>query len=157
MTVTNFSKAKRIPDVGTKKSAPTTTNFAKGIYTYKPNDTMDYDEAYRAQHARFDRIGEYKTRRGLAKLCEPIGKALFSGQDNYGPNYDMMPASEMELAFSTVEPIYSIHLIVAASNSTDYGVAQLCLVNEEGEVVASSCAAGIGTTPEDIELSLIHI
>ena len=74
MADTRFSKARRIPSVTTKKSSPTTTNFAKGIYTYKPNDTMDFDEIYLAQNARFDRIGEYKTRQGLAKLCEPIGK-----------------------------------------------------------------------------------
>ena len=76
MAGTNFSRALKIPaKVTTNKSAPTTTNFAKGIFTYKPNDTMDYDEIYLAQNARFDRIGEYITRRGinkmsqLAKLC----------------------------------------------------------------------------------------
>ena len=72
MVATNFSKAKRIPSTGvsTKKSSPTTTNFAAGIYTYKPNDTMDYDEILLAQNARFDRIGEYATRHGLATLSE---------------------------------------------------------------------------------------
>ena len=52
-----FVKQKTIPSVSTRKSAPTTTNFAAGIYTYKPNDTMDYDEIYLAENARFDRIG----------------------------------------------------------------------------------------------------
>ena len=58
MAGTNFSRALKVPKrVTTSKSAPTTTNFAKGIFTYKPNDTMDYDEIYLAQNARFDRIG----------------------------------------------------------------------------------------------------
>ena len=45
MVGTRFSKARTIPSkVSTKKSSPVTTNFSKGIYTYKPNDTMDFDE-----------------------------------------------------------------------------------------------------------------
>ena len=64
MTISNFAKIKSVPSrVSTRKSSPSTTNFAKGIFTYKPNDTMDFDEIYLAQNARFDRIGEYKTRR----------------------------------------------------------------------------------------------
>ena len=150
MVLTNFSKVKGVPNsVTTKKSSPSTTNFAKGIYTYKPNDTMDYDEVYLAQNARFDRIGEYKTRRGIAKMSEPIGKAVVTS--NYALSYDMVPASEVSLTITATDPIYSINLTVAASNATDYGVFGLALLNENDEVVATSCAQNLTTTPEDVE------
>lgn len=150
MTITNFSKAKAIPKkVTTKKSAPTTTNFAKGVYTYKPNDTMDYDEASLAQNARFERIGEYKTRRGLGKLCEPIGKSV--AESNYTATYDMTYATNVAYLAEMSLPIYSINVTVAAENATDYGVAQLVLTDENDEVVAVSCAQNITTTPTDIE------
>ena len=61
-----------IPNIGTKRSQPVTTNFAKGIYTYKPNDTMGLDELRLAQDARFDRVGEYGTRKGLKALSSNI-------------------------------------------------------------------------------------
>ena len=67
----NFTR-RNIPSVGTRKSAPTTTNFAKGVATYKPNDTMDSDELRLAQDARFDRVGEYGTRSGLKALSSNI-------------------------------------------------------------------------------------
>ena len=150
MTITNFSKAKAIPNkVTTKKSAPTTTNFAKGVYTYKPNDTMDYDEASLAQNARFERIGEYKTRRGLGKLCEPIGKSV--AESNYTATYDMAYATNVAYLAEMSLPIYSINVTVAAENTTDYGVAQLVLTDENDKIVAVSCAQNITTTPTDIE------
>ena len=149
MTVTNFSKVKTVPSVTTKKSAPSTTNFAKGIYTYKPNDTMDYDEVYLAQNARFDRIGEYVTRRGTKELCEPIGKTL--AQNQYSLNYDMVDADTIEKTITTSDSIYSINLTVATSNATDYGVLQLSLLDSNDKVVATSCAQNLTTTPADTE------
>lgn len=149
MTVTNFSKARAIPSkVTTKKSAPTTTNFAKGIFTYKPNDTMDFDEIYLAQNARFDRIGEYKTRRGIAKLCEPIGKT--KTQDTYSGTYTMVAAKDAELSITSADAIYSINLTIAAVGE-EYGVAQVLLLDEDEEIVATSCAQNITTTPADTE------
>ena len=149
MTVTNFSKRKTTPKVSTKKSAPTTTNFAKGIYTYKPNDTMDYDEIYLAQNARFDRIGEYKTRQGIAKLTEPIGKSVVSS--NYTANFSMIYATNVAQVITSSSPIYSINLTVATSNATDYGVLQAVLVDGQGNVVATSCATNVSATPTDTE------
>ena len=150
MVVSRFSKIKKIPSkVTTRKSAPTTTNFAKGIYTYKPNDTMDYDEIYLAQNARFDRIGEYKTRRGLAKLCEPVGKNIT--QNTYDTTYTMVGATNAQLTITTADPIYSINLTVATSNATDYGVLQATLLDTEGNIVATSCAQNLNTTPADTE------
>lgn len=150
MTISNFTRIKKIPtSVTTKKSAPTTTNFAKGIFTYKPNDLMDFDEIYLAQNARFDRIGEYKTRRGIEKLCEPIGK--YSVVDNYVQNYNMTPVENVQIEFSTTTPIYSINVTVAASNATDYGVLELDLYDEENKLVSRSCAQNLTTTPADTE------
>lgn len=150
MAVSNFSNARKIPTkVTTSKSAPSTTNFAKGIYTYKPNDTMGYDEIYLAQNARFDRIGEYKTRRGIDKLCEPIGKT--TAYSNYTTSYDMVPAVDSAFEISSEGAIYSLNLTVAASNATDYGVLQLMLVDEDHNVVATSCAQELTTTPTDTE------
>ena len=77
MNKSNFSKQRSIPDITTRKSSPMTTNFAKGIYTYKPNDTMDLDELRLAQDARFDRVGEYGTRLGYKRLSTPIGYDLY--------------------------------------------------------------------------------
>ena len=150
MTVTNFSKARTIPSKATtKKSAPTTTNFAKGIFTYKPNDTMDFDEIYLAQNARFDRIGEYKTRRGIAKLCEPIGKT--KTQDTYSGDYTMVAAKDAELSITSADAIYSINLTIATVDAEEYGVAQVLLLDEDEEIVATSCAQNITTTPADTE------
>lgn len=73
MVQSRFTNIKTIPNVSTGKSSPSTTNFADGISTYKPNDTMKNSELRLAQDARFDRIGEYKTRIGYKKLSNPIG------------------------------------------------------------------------------------
>ena len=152
MVVSRFSKAKAIPSgVSTRKSSPSTTNFAKGIFTYKPNDTMGYDEVYLAQNARFDRIGEYKTRRGLGKMCEPIGKT--KTQDTYSGAYTMVDVENAELTISSSDPIYSINLTVATTNATDYGVLQLSLLDANNRVVATSCAENLSTTPTDTEFA----
>lgn len=78
MVQSRFTKIKTIPNVSTGKSSPSTTNFADGIATYQPNDTMKNSQLRLAQDARFDRIGEYKTRRGYKKLMNPIGYADLS-------------------------------------------------------------------------------
>lgn len=150
MPISNFSKAKKIPTgLTTKKTSPTTTNFAKGIYTYKPNDTMDLDEVYLAQNARFDRIGEYKTRRGLATMNEPIGKSIVT--NTYSLSYTMKNVESVSLTITASSPIYSINLTVATSNNTDYGVLQLQLLDSSDNVVATSCAQNLTTTPTDTE------
>lgn len=150
MPKSNFSTARSIPSgMSTRKSAPTTTNFAKGIYTYKPNDTMALDEVYLAQNARFERIGEYKTRRGLKKLCEPVGKDMT--QNTYSGTYTMVPVEEATLTITSADAIYSLNLTVAANNGSDYGVLELSLLDENNDVVARSCAQGLTTTPADTE------
>lgn len=73
MVQSRFTKIKTIPNVSTGKTAPSTTNFADGIATYQPNDTMKNSQLRLAQDARFDRIGEYKTRKGYKKFANPVG------------------------------------------------------------------------------------
>ena len=152
MTLTNFSKAKPIPSVSTRKTAPSTTNFAKGIFTYKPNDTMDYDEIYLAQNARFDRIGEYKTRRGLGFMMEPIGKTKVAGTVDITANYDYIAVQDASLTLNATSPIYSLKLALKTLNSTNYGILQAALVDTEGNTVAVSCSNSIFTTPGVVEL-----
>lgn len=151
MTVTNYSKAKKVPNLSTAKSAPTTTNFAKGIFTYKPNDTMDYDEIYLAQNARFDRIGEYKTRRGLAKLGEPVSKNLYI--DTYDADYDMSDLSTVEPTREgyTGYPMYSTIVKLAANSTNDYGVVVATLKDGNGNILATSCVQVNSTTATDYE------
>lgn len=72
MAIKTSFPERNIPNIGTKRSNPVTTNFAKGVYTYKPNDTMGLDELRLAQDARFDRVGEYGTRKGLKALSSNI-------------------------------------------------------------------------------------
>lgn len=72
MAIKTSFPERNIPNIGTKRSQPVTTNFAKGVYTYKPNDTMGLDELRLAQDARFDRVGEYGTRKGLKALSSNI-------------------------------------------------------------------------------------
>ena len=96
---------KTVPKVATRKSAPITTNFAKGIYTYKPNDTMEATEIRLAENARFDRVGEYGTRLGYKKLSVPIG---------YTGYYDSTSGGSDQVRLSLAEPI----TFTAASTAT---------------------------------------
>ena len=144
MAVSNFSKARTIPSkVSTKKSAPTTTNFAKGIFTYKPNDTMDFDEIYLAQNARFDRIGEYKTRQGIGKLCEPIGKAVVA--NTAFQSYEPVDIEKASVTIIASQPIYSLEIGVKSTNN-EYGVIECDLLDSNGDVVSKSCAKNIPST-----------
>ena len=150
MTITRFSKAKTIPKkVTTKKSSPTTTNFARGITTYKPNDTMGYDEAYLAQNARFDRIGEYKTRRGLARMMEPIGKT--QAGNNYSGSFTMtaLPVTLQNAIFSGDR--YSVQLKLVAESTADYGVVQMVVKNSATGKKYVSCVEVKTTTNADFE------
>ena len=129
-----------IPSLSTRKSAPVTTNFAKGIYTYKPNDTMDYDEIRLAQDARFDRVGEYGTRLGYKKLSEPIGKTILanssSGTMQTVPGDQVSPYSFTAAADNV---IYSVKVWLQATEGASYVVPKIIL-SVNGEEVASSCA-----------------
>lgn len=146
MNKSNFSKQRNIPSIATRKSSPMTTNFAKGIYTYKPNDTMGLDELRLAQDARFDRVGEYGTRKGYKKLSEPIGKAEYTTTGAKGDAVAANTLDACEFTASTDTVVYSIILdLYHTQTTTDYVVPKLVLCIN-GDVVASSCY-----DPEDIE------
>lgn len=81
MVVKSNFTGRRIPKLSTAKSSPVTTNFAGGVYTYKPNDTMKPEEVRLAQDARFDRVGEYGTRLGYKKMTTPIGYDWFANHN----------------------------------------------------------------------------
>lgn len=128
-----------IPSLGTTKSKPVTTNFAKGIYTYKPNDTMDSAEIRLAQDARFDRVGEYGTRLGYKKLSEPIGKTAVST----GTPDAAKAISELEpYGFTAAEDatLYSVTLNLSKALSDTYIVPKV-VVSINGTAITSSCIA----------------
>lgn len=155
MAGTNFSKARRIPSITTRKSAPSTTNFAKGIYTYKPNDAMDFDEIYLAQNARFDRIGEYKTRRGLDKFIDPIGSTI--DENNFTEDYEMVHWSNFALegTYQSNYPLYKVTLVIAADSESDYCTLQLNAYDDEGKLKGTTCAKVTSTEPTEIDFNFI--
>ena len=140
MAVKSNFTGRNIPSLTAKKSQPMTTNFARGIYTYKPNDTMDSSEVRLAQDARFDRVGEYGTRLGYKQLCEPIGKSQLSY--NGDGNVSVVPASQVKpCEFTGVgnNLIYSVKVYVRrVAGNTSYVVPKITL-SIDGEEVASSC------------------
>lgn len=152
MTVTNFSKQYKIPKkLTTTKSAPTTTNFAKGIFTYKPNDAMALDEVSLAQNARFDRIGEYKTRHGLRALNVPIGKTTV--QDTYAVDYEMQDIDGLELNFSAPTNTYSIMLRVQSESYNENDVLALDIYDSENKLVRTTCIKNVASSPFDREFT----
>ena len=144
MSYSNFSKQKNIPSITTRKSSPMTTNFAKGIYTYKPNDTMGLDELRLAQDARFDRVGEYGTRLGYKQLTEAIGKTLITSFNNSSNiRADKVDPSSFEATndytlYSVVLPLWK------SQNDISYGVPKINVYINDN-LVSSSCA-----NPDDI-------
>lgn len=142
MAVSNFSKARKIPTkVTTRKSAPVTTNFAKGIYTYKANDAMDLDEVHLAQNARFDRIGEYKTRLGLHAFTSPIGLTSEGSLDGYYDRINFTPDLVVPLNDSgSTDRLYSVSFDILATDPDDYFVLKaICRRSDTKEVLGVSC------------------
>lgn len=160
MAGSNFFKSKTIPKkVTTRKSSPTTTNFAKGINTYKPNDLMRLDELHLAQDARFDRIGEYKTRKGLSGLSTPVGKTV--AYNNYGDGYlmeDIDPSTiySVPLPSSTNTVVCSVSLTLSKPTpiTEEYGVLQVDILDSENNIIASSCVDPANLSAEDQEIEI---
>ena len=156
MIKSNFSGNRTIPSLTTRKSSPITTNFAKGVYTYKPNDTMDTDELRLAQDARFDRVGEYGTRLGYKKLTDPIGYASLSS--NVATPYTTTPAGETTVYTYTASadtPIYSIKVKLAKATA-NYVVPKV-IIAVDGEYVASSCINPDNLTSTMTEFEAIFV
>ena len=113
MVQSRFSKIKTIPNVSTGKSSPSTNNFADGISTYKPNDTMKNSELRLAQDARFDRIGEYKTRIGYKKLMNPIGyKNLSTNLSDAETDTDIADVKPYTFTPASDSLVYSVQIAI---------------------------------------------
>ena len=126
-----------IPNVSTRKTSPFTTNFAKGIYTYKPNDTMSDTEIRLAQDARFDRVGEYGTRPGYKQLSEPIGYGELIR--NMG-NSKWATGSEVKKCVFTTNGVICGAEVNIRKKSADVGyVVPKVSMYYDGELVASAC------------------
>lgn len=144
---------KTVPKVATRKSSPITTNFAKGIYTYKPNDTMDASEIRLAENARFDRVGEYGTRLGYKKLSEPIGKTAISTGTAAVNAAGLSTLAPYSFTATADTIIYSV--VVNLSHFGSNYVVPRVDIKVNGDHVASSCIApstaySIGTNLEVI-------
>lgn len=155
MPISRFNKVGTIPSTSTAKSSPVTTNFSKGIKTYKPNDTMTSEELYLAQNARFERIGEYKTRRGFTKLCEPIGKrVLIENYQSSGYSF-----SEDKKQFGVVVPsngiICSLKVKMLVTDDT-YGIFEARIYDNEDKLIARSCA-DISAQDSEQEVEFIFV
>lgn len=146
-----------IPSVTTRKTSPMTTNFAKGVYTYKPNDTMGYDEIRLAQDARFDRVGEYGTRLGYKKLSEPIGKTSLTSNTGAVSTELANSVTPYSYTASADNVIYSVSVKLAKA-TTNYVVPKVVL-SINGEVVASSCVnpSGLTDTLQDFEVIFANV
>lgn len=146
-----------IPSVSTRKTSPMTTNFAKGVYTYKPNDTMDYDEIRLAQDARFDRVGEYGTRLGYKKLSEPIGKTSLTSNTGAVSTELANSVTPYSYTASADNVIYSVSVKLAKATS-NYVVPKVILAID-GEQVASSCVnpSGLTDTLQDFEVIFANV
>jgi len=145
MNKSNFSKQRSIPNITTRKSSPMTTNFAKGIYTYKPNDTMGLDELRLAQDARFDRVGEYGTRLGYKKLgtssTQPIGYAAWETPAETATNGNAKDATTYSFTADSNKTIYSVKVYLSRPVGNMNYVVPKITISVNGEPVASSCIA----------------
>ena len=155
MPTSRFNKAGVIPSISTGKSSPITTNFSKGIKTYKPNDTMTSEELYLAQNARFERIGEYKTRRGFTKLCEPIGKSVL--QENYRSSGYSFDANKKQFSIVSIRNgiIYSLKVKMLITDD-NYGIFEAKIYNNEDNLIAKSCV-NIKTSISEQEVEFVFI
>lgn len=149
MIKSNFSKQRNIPNITTRKSSPMTTNFAKGIYTYKPNDTMGLDELRLAQDARFDRVGEYGTRKGYMNYGVPLGIATFATSwDDSNQHY--VKGSKVKAFTATASesgPICRMDIRLRKKSADAYVVPKL-IFKANNKVISTVCVdpSGLSTT-----------
>ena len=123
MVKSRFTNIKTIPNISTGKSSPSTTNFADGISTYKPNDTMKNSELRLAQDARFDRIGEYKTRRGYKKFANPVGYGILSSNlTSASISQKIENALPYTFTTNSASILYSVELYLAKNGVQSYSV-----------------------------------
>lgn len=142
MALTNFSKNKPIPSVTTRKSSPVTVNFAKGIATYKPNDTMGADQILLAQDARFDRVGEYGTRKGFRAITEAIGdNSVSSNKDSTSTALRGDSAALQPYSFSASSNFRLYAIKVSARRLNDnYVVPKIIFKVKDGSTEEINCS-----------------
>lgn len=131
----------------TAKSAPTTTNFSKGLNTYLPNDVLEYEQVRVAQNVRFDKIGEYITRSGLKSVVDPIGSHQIENiPSTFQYRWISISDKTIERTYSTPDKIYSIGATLQASADV-YNVAKMSVYDAAtNELLGEACANGITTT-----------
>lgn len=148
MAYSRYTKAKAIPSSGnSSKPSPITTNFSKGIKTYTPNDNMDLTELRLAQDARFDRIGEYGTRKGFKQLTIPVGKEQLA--TNESEVFEPIAGDQVQPFLYDAErsdPVYSVKVWLAKSTE-EYVVPRVSLYVDQ-EWVSSSCVDPTELTSE---------
>ena len=157
MSVKSNFTGQPIPNITTRKSSPITTNFANGIYTYKPNDTMKDYEIRLAQDARFDRVGEYGTRLGYQKLTEPIGKATIANNYDTNTNIKANQANAYSFTASADATIYSVNITLSKdADSDNYAIPKVILA-VNGEYATSSCVnyKDLSSTATEFEVVFI--
>ena len=131
MAYSNFSNKRKVPTkTSTRKSEPITTNFAKGIYTYKPNDTMTQDEVRLAENARFDRVGEYTTRKGFAPFtsgASAVGNATYKSSWDAEVYTTKTIGATSEAVFTTEDDgyVYRADIGIAKENPDTTGIPEV--------------------------------
>lgn len=139
MIKSNFSKQRNIPNITTRKSSPMTTNFAKGVSTYKPNDSMGLDELRLAQDARFDRIGEYRTRYGCYDFGPPLGlSSMSSNFTSYDPTTSGQNVKAYSFTAPSTGPICRVVVRIRKKNLETYTIPKV-IVKANGTTIAVGC------------------
>lgn len=139
MAYSNFQRNKATPSMSSRKSNPVTMNFAGGIKTYKPNDTMDSSEIRLAQDARFDRVGEYGTRLGYKQLTTPIGYEMFKTNKSTNTTLgDLEDAVMPSLTLEQYANLFSVKIKLKPKHVGIHIVAKLDILSGN-EVIATSC------------------
>lgn len=164
MIKSRFMPRRAVPSIATGKTTPVTTNFAKGINTYAANDAVDAQELMLARDARFDRVGEYKTRKGLTKLSDPVGKEKVFG--NFVGSYtEMTPIEEvapLEVQIAsdkTAGKVICGAKVRVRGEDREYGVLQIRILNAIGtSPIAVSCIdpKRITSEEQDIEVDFVQ-
>lgn len=140
MAVKSNFTGRSIPSLSTAKSKPVTTNFSKGIFTYKPNDTMADNEIRLAQDARFDRVGEYSTRLGYKLLSDPIGKTqLATSSDGTMATVTATEAKPFSYTAVADSLIYSVQVYVKRKTGDNSYIIPKVMLSIGDEIVGSSC------------------
>ena len=100
---------------------------------------MGLDELRLAQDARFDRVGEYGTRKGFRRLSDPIGLASFSS--NYSASYVGINAENITpytFTASAAGPICRI-VIYARKRTSNYAVLKVILSSGSNIISTALC------------------